>query len=92
MADTVPEAFPSGAQVDTQVPADPAGRRTVARRPLVERRASTRAANRPPRLSHRVVERRYRDNLNSQIDTFSSKLPTLRDSVACSLDVDDVNL
>jgi len=92
MADTIPEAFPSGAQVDTQVTADPADRRTVARRPLVERRASTRAANRPPRLPHRVVERRYRDNLNSQIDTLSSKLPTLRDSVACSLDVDDVNL
>ncbi|GAB7360334.1 hypothetical protein MBLNU230_g8088t1 [Neophaeotheca triangularis] len=41
------------------------------------------------RVPHNLVERRYRDNLNAQIEELRSNLPSLRDAYSCNNDVED---
>lgn len=41
------------------------------------------------RVPHNLIERRYRDNLNAQIEELRSNLPTLRDAYSCNNDVED---
>lgn len=41
------------------------------------------------RIPHTIIERRYRDNLNTQIETLRLALPSLRNAYVCSPDVED---
>ncbi|CZT21829.1 uncharacterized protein RCC_07696 [Ramularia collo-cygni] len=41
------------------------------------------------RIPHTVIERRYRDNLNTQIETLRLSLPSLKNAYVCSPDVED---
>lgn len=41
------------------------------------------------RLPHSIIERRYRDNLNKQLETLRGKLPNLRDLHSCSGEIED---
>lgn len=44
----------------------------------------------PTQTSHKLVERRYRHNLKTNLDNLSMKLPALKDVYACSsLDIED---
>ncbi|KAK3612859.1 hypothetical protein LTR56_028203, partial [Elasticomyces elasticus] len=42
------------------------------------------------RLPHNLIERRYRDNLNHQIEVLRNELPTFKSVVACTADTEDV--
>ena len=41
------------------------------------------------RIPHTIIERRYRDNLNTQIETLRLTLPSLKNAYVCSPDVED---
>ncbi|TKA83884.1 hypothetical protein B0A55_00123 [Friedmanniomyces simplex] len=41
------------------------------------------------RLPHNLIERRYRDNLNHQIEVLRDELPTFKSIVACTADIED---
>ncbi|KAK3613808.1 hypothetical protein LTR56_027664, partial [Elasticomyces elasticus] len=41
------------------------------------------------RLPHNLVERRYRDNLNHQIEVLRDELPTFKSIVASTMDIED---
>ncbi|KAF7185363.1 putative transcription factor sre2 [Pseudocercospora fuligena] len=41
------------------------------------------------RIPHTIIERRYRDNLNTQIETLRLSLPSLKNAYVCSPDVED---
>ncbi|TKA67720.1 hypothetical protein B0A55_08986 [Friedmanniomyces simplex] len=41
------------------------------------------------RLPHNLIERRYRDNLNHQIEVLRDELPTFKSIVACTSDIED---
>ncbi|KAK5697448.1 hypothetical protein LTR97_007586 [Elasticomyces elasticus] len=41
------------------------------------------------RLPHNLIERRYRDNLNHQIEVLRNELPTFKSIIACTEDTDD---
>ncbi|GIZ40054.1 hypothetical protein CKM354_000340800 [Cercospora kikuchii] len=43
------------------------------------------------RVPHNLVERRYRDNLNNQIESLRLTLPSLRDAQPCTGDYEDVS-
>ncbi|OQN95286.1 hypothetical protein B0A48_18649 [Cryoendolithus antarcticus] len=58
------------------------------RRPPLKRPDST-PPTKSSRIPHSVVERRYRDKLRSQLDALTSKVPVLKESYPCSLDIED---
>ncbi|KAK5674128.1 hypothetical protein LTS10_013113 [Elasticomyces elasticus] len=41
------------------------------------------------KLPHHLIERRYRDNLNHQIEVLRDELPTFKSIVACTADIED---
>ncbi|KAK3633807.1 hypothetical protein LTR56_015598 [Elasticomyces elasticus] len=41
------------------------------------------------RLPHNLIERRYRDNLNHQIEVLRNELPTFKSIIACTEDTED---
>ncbi|KAK3615273.1 hypothetical protein LTR56_026687 [Elasticomyces elasticus] len=41
------------------------------------------------KLPHHLIERRYRDNLNHQIEVLRNELPTFKSIVACTADIED---
>ncbi|KAK4546251.1 hypothetical protein LTR86_011347, partial [Recurvomyces mirabilis] len=41
------------------------------------------------RLPHNLIERRYRDNLNRQIEVLRDELPTFKSIVAYTADIED---
>lgn len=41
------------------------------------------------RTPHKIVERRYRDKMNAQLDILYSKLPALGSSFPCALEIED---
>nr|OQO23078.1 hypothetical protein B0A51_09582 [Rachicladosporium sp. CCFEE 5018] len=62
--------------------------RAKSRRPPLKR-TSREPSTKPSRVPHSVVERRYRNNLRSQLDTLTSKVPVLKDNYPCALDIED---
>ncbi|KAK5130944.1 hypothetical protein LTR08_001547 [Meristemomyces frigidus] len=68
---------------ESQDESAPKSRKTMKRQP------STKATARPPRTPHKLVERRYRDNLKAHLDRLTMKLPLVKDSYACFLDIED---
>ncbi|OQO12220.1 hypothetical protein B0A48_02861 [Cryoendolithus antarcticus] len=62
--------------------------RSKSRRPPLKR-TSREPSTKPSRVPHSVVERRYRNNLRSQLDTLTSKVPVLKDNYPCALDIED---
>ncbi|KAK6402457.1 hypothetical protein LTR95_019070, partial [Oleoguttula sp. CCFEE 5521] len=63
------------------------GRSRSRRLPL--KRTSRKPSTKPTRVPHSVVERRYRNNLRSQLDTLTSKVPVLKESYPSALDIED---
>ncbi|KAF2207453.1 hypothetical protein CERZMDRAFT_102350 [Cercospora zeae-maydis SCOH1-5] len=61
----------------------PAAYRTISR--------DSRASLSRGRVPHNLVERRYRDNLNNQIESLRLTLPSLRDAQPCTGDYEDVS-
>ncbi|KAK1039944.1 hypothetical protein LTR74_018722, partial [Friedmanniomyces endolithicus] len=59
------------------------------RRLSSDSQSSLRAIERPSRIPHSHIERRYRQNLNLQLDALTRKLPNLKTS---GFDVDDSTL
>lgn len=60
--------------------------------PSAPKRAKTSAnnsGNQPKRLPHSIIERRYRDNLNKQLDSLRAKIPRFKDSLVCSQEIED---
>jgi len=73
---------------DDETPSHPTpSRPTAPRRPT-----QSSAPSRPGRLPHSVIERRYRDNLNRQLDTLRNRLPNFKESFACSAEIEDSGL
>ncbi|KAK4543208.1 hypothetical protein LTR36_005758 [Oleoguttula mirabilis] len=55
-----------------------------------KRQSSTLIRQPPSQTPHKLVERRYRHNINAHLDKLSQKLPALRDVYACApLDIED---
>lgn len=56
----------------------------------IERSANPTRPTRPHRrIPHTIIERRYRDNLNTQIETLRLSLPSLKNAYVTSPDVED---
>ncbi|KAK6439388.1 hypothetical protein LTR95_004402 [Oleoguttula sp. CCFEE 5521] len=62
--------------------------RARSRRPPLKR-SSRETSTKPSRVPHSVVERRYRNDLRSQLATLTSKVPVLKDNYPCALDIED---
>ena len=60
-----------------------------AKTPYPQDRAATRPTRPHRRIPHTIIERRYRDNLNTQIETLRLSLPSLKNAYVCSPDVED---
>ncbi|GIZ47822.1 hypothetical protein CKM354_001090300 [Cercospora kikuchii] len=56
---------------------------------LTEQQPPTRPIRPHRRIPHTIIERRYRDNLNTQIETLRLSLPSLKNAYVCSPDVED---
>ncbi|CAK4034093.1 hypothetical protein DOTSEDRAFT_72656 [Lecanosticta acicola] len=57
--------------------------------PQAERPNPTRPTRPHRRIPHTIIERRYRDNLNTQIETLRLSLPSLKNAYVTSPDVED---
>ncbi|KAF2166379.1 hypothetical protein M409DRAFT_66821 [Zasmidium cellare ATCC 36951] len=57
--------------------------------PHIEERPTPRPTRPHRRIPHTIIERRYRDNLNTQIETLRLSLPSLKNAYVCSPDVED---
>ncbi|KAK4501748.1 hypothetical protein PRZ48_007557 [Zasmidium cellare] len=57
--------------------------------PHAEERPTPRPTRPHRRIPHTIIERRYRDNLNTQIETLRLSLPSLKNAYVCSPDVED---
>ncbi|KAK6433567.1 hypothetical protein LTR95_010257 [Oleoguttula sp. CCFEE 5521] len=63
------------------------GKSRTCRQPL--KRPDLTPPTKSSRIPHSVVERRYRNNIRSQLDALTSKVPVLKESYPCSLDIED---
>lgn len=54
-----------------------------------DRQASFKSVGVSTRVPHKLVERRYRDKMKAQLDILYSKLPALRSSYPCTLEVEE---
>lgn len=75
-------------------PEDPAPDDSSVLRPSIHRTISrdSRTSISRGRVPHNLVERRYRDNLNNQIELLRLTLPSLRDAQPCTAaDYEDVS-
>ncbi|KAK5126103.1 hypothetical protein LTR85_011458 [Meristemomyces frigidus] len=57
---------------------------------VTRRQPSTTSPQKPSQTPHKLIERRYRLNINAHLDNLSQKLPALKDVYACTpLDIED---
>lgn len=54
------------------------------------RDTSSRSSNKSTRLPHKLIERRYRDKMATQLKNLSAKLPALTSSFPCTEDAEDL--
>lgn len=54
-----------------------------------DRQASLKSAGVSTRVPHKFVERRYRDKMKAHLDILCSKLPALKSSYPCTLEVEE---
>ncbi|KAM0703817.1 hypothetical protein Q7P35_009756 [Cladosporium inversicolor] len=54
------------------------------------RHTSSRSSNKSTPLPHKLIERRYRDRMATQLDNLSAKLPALTSGFPCTEDAEDL--